>query len=210
MKKNISSKLIIFLIIVLSVFTLFITPSFATDTITITGIDNNNYTLPSFPSGVTEHKYYLLTYHRVSAMVKEVQEYTLYVFDKTINISGDYIYFDRDSSDVVKCYTCDIYHGETSWTETVALCFQHASYDYVIDCSSNLLKYKDSLLNVEDGFFLTVPTASGTLAPIVQETSLEGVLQEIVEILPIVLVIIVGLIGLRKALAMLSKVLHQS
>lgn len=48
------------------------------------------------------------------------------------------------------------------------------------------------------------------LAPIVEETPLEGVMKEIVEILPIVIVTIVGLIGLRKGLQLLSKVLHNS
>ena len=49
-----------------------------------------------------------------------------------------------------------------------------------------------------------------TLAPIVQEAPLEGTVQEIVGILPIVLITLIGLIGLRKGLALLSQTLHKA
>ena len=49
-----------------------------------------------------------------------------------------------------------------------------------------------------------------TLAPIVQQVPLEETIKEIVGILPIVLIILVGLIGLRKALALLSQTLHNA
>lgn len=48
------------------------------------------------------------------------------------------------------------------------------------------------------------------LTPIMKETPLEEVMKEILGILPVILVIIVGLISLRKALRLLSKVLHRS
>ncbi len=54
------------------------------------------------------------------------------------------------------------------------------------------------------------PTPAVVLAPIAQEAPLEGIVQEIVGILPIVLIILVGLIGLRKGLALLSQTLHKA
>ena len=67
-------------------------------------------------------------------------------------------------------------------------------------------------LNSDEDFFFNPPTvkATGILAPIVQDSPLEEVMKEIIVILPIVLMTIVGLIGLRKALAFLSTVLHRS
>lgn len=211
MKKNISNKVVTFFIVMFCVFASLSVTAFATDnTKTITGFDDVSYTLPDFSNEVTEHKYYLLTYQQLTVSNKKVKYYTIYCFDKSLNIKGSTIYFDETDGNV-DVYRCKWYDGETTWSKVDENTFCYdKGYNHVIDCSSNLLKYKDNLSNVEDGFFLTPPVTEGTLAPIVQETGLEGVLQEIVQILPVVLMTIVGLIGLRKALAMLSRVLHQS
>lgn len=57
-------------------------------------------------------------------------------------------------------------------------------------------------------FFQQPPV--GVLAPIVEEAPLGETIKEIVGILPIVLIILVGLIGLRKGLALLSQTLHKA
>lgn len=49
-----------------------------------------------------------------------------------------------------------------------------------------------------------------TLAPIVAEVQTQGVVQEILDILNMILVVVVSLLGLRKALSMLSTVLRMS
>lgn len=64
--------------------------------------------------------------------------------------------------------------------------------------------------NDELVFQKTPVGVQSTLVPIVQEVPLEGVLQEIVETLPVVLITLVGLIGLHKALALLSQILHKA
>lgn len=79
-------------------------------------------------------------------------------------------------------------------------------YGYLANVVYSTFDIKDSAGNV---VFRQAPVV-GTLAPIVQETPLEGTVQEIVEVLPIVLIILVGLISLRKALALLSQILHQA
>lgn len=65
--------------------------------------------------------------------------------------------------------------------------------------------------NEDELVFQKTPVGvQSTLAPIVQEAPLEGTVQEIVGILPIVLIILIGLIGLRKGLALLSQTLHKA
>lgn len=49
-----------------------------------------------------------------------------------------------------------------------------------------------------------------TLAPVVNKVEMSPVLKEIIAILPLILVVVVSLIGLRKALKMLSQLLHRS
>lgn len=50
----------------------------------------------------------------------------------------------------------------------------------------------------------------GILAPVVAQVTMGKVLQEILGILPIMIIILVGLIGLRKGLALLFRILRQS
>lgn len=77
-----------------------------------------------------------------------------------------------------------------------------STYDLYL---KNVSLYTD--VNKTD-FFLKAPV--GTLAPIVKKVETEKTLEEVVLILPIILLTLVGLIGLRKALRMLSTVLSQS
>lgn len=52
--------------------------------------------------------------------------------------------------------------------------------------------------------------ATGTLASIVTADMISGVLTEIKAILPVVLPVMVGFIGLRKAISFLQGVLHSA
>lgn len=66
----------------------------------------------------------------------------------------------------------------------------------------------DTIKAVTNPSFFQTPT--GVLAPELQAVEMMGVLQEIVELLPLILVVVVSFLGLRKALKMLSTLLHQS
>lgn len=57
-------------------------------------------------------------------------------------------------------------------------------------------------------FFQTTPVTS--LARVLEKEEMGQVLQEIVAILPLILVVVVSFLGLRKALALLSQVLHKA
>lgn len=49
-----------------------------------------------------------------------------------------------------------------------------------------------------------------TLAPVMNKVEMTPVLEEIIMILPLIIVVVVSLVGLRKALKMLSQLLHRS
>lgn len=70
--------------------------------------------------------------------------------------------------------------------------------------------FSNFTLKDKQGNVVFQPTPAVVLAPIAQEAPLEGTVQEIVGILPIVLITLVGLIGLRKGLALLSQTLHKA
>lgn len=60
-----------------------------------------------------------------------------------------------------------------------------------------------------DIVFFQVPP-QGILAPIVEETKAEVILQEVVQLLPMILVVVVSFLGLRKALQILSTLLRRA
>lgn len=78
--------------------------------------------------------------------------------------------------------------------------FLYSTLD-IYDGSDNLLFQRASQPTVE---------TQGTLAKIVEEQETEKVMEEILGILPIVIVVIVSLIAIRKAIAFLVGLLHRS
>lgn len=83
-------------------------------------------------------------------------------------------------------------------------------FELVYTCSC-LLPYSSSLIDSfnagSDDFFLN---RQEILVPIMEKAPLAKVMEEILEILPVVLMTIVGLIGLRKALKFLLMALRRS
>lgn len=68
-----------------------------------------------------------------------------------------------------------------------------------------------NVINTKDGsVFFQAPLEEGILATTLQETPLEEVTQEIMLILPLIIVAVVSLIGLRKAWRLLSKLLRKA
>lgn len=78
----------------------------------------------------------------------------------------------------------------------------------ILASSLDIYKYDSSTNSLTEQVF-PVPL-QGILAPIVAEAPLAEVMKEILEILPVILMTIVGLISLRKGLQLLSTVLHRS
>lgn len=203
-------KIFVFLVVLLSVIILFSSSVFAsTDTCNFTGFDGEEHTIPPFDNSASEYKYYIGLKYLASSGIR----YSYLFFNDNLDVkflNGGLTI--SSSSGRFKIYACS--PGDSHWVTSAnapdgyeTSTWDSSSSPVVIDCHSDLLVYKSKFVDQEDFFLTPLPLV---LAPIMEVTPMEGVLQEIVEILPIVLMIIVGLIGLRKALQMLSVVLHRS
>lgn len=71
-------------------------------------------------------------------------------------------------------------------------------------CSSALDKCSDNFGDLNSFFCKT------RLAQVVKQAGMEKTLQEVIQLLPMILVVVVSFLGLRKALQVLSRILHQS
>lgn len=187
---------------------------FATDTgsvdLSFWGFDSNEYNLPPIPDRGLKKEHYLLY------LDHEGFTYLL-CFNDSIDISwtakddnGIRVLCNNGKEDLI-LYTLPG-AGDT-WLTSISsdLGGVNIGPGTFIYADPSLHVYQNALVNKHD-FFLTPPVKlSGVLPPIIQtEAPLGGVLREIIKVLPIILVILVGLIGLRKALRFLSKVLHHS
>lgn len=85
--------------------------------------------------------------------------------------------------------------------------FNPGTFDnYIVynTCSSALDKCSDNFGDLNNFFYKT------RLAQVVKQAGMEKTLQEVIQLLPMILVVVVSFLGFRKGLQMLSKVLHQS
>jgi len=203
------NKLFIFFIILFCAVLMFSPKVFAsTDRLSFTGYDGVLYELPPLPDELNDYNHYVIVFDTLSGF------YYLVPFNETFEIqrNGNFntVLCDGSNFSANKYFTCLV--GDSSWSITGNLSnpISFQTYMPIIYSCSCIRPYSIELnegMVGEDGFFLSRPEV---LVPIMEKTPLEMVLQEIAEILPVVLVIIVGLIGLRKALAFLQKVLHRS
>lgn len=105
-------------------------------------------------------------------------------------------------------YFYDVEKG-TDWTKT-----SDSGYIGVINpsnivaCTTDIY-YTDGKQKTDDKPFFQV-TPQVVLAPQVEEIQLSQALEEVLGILPMTLVVLVSLVGLRKGLKMLETFLHQS
>jgi len=169
-----------------------------TEKFSFTGFDGVLYTLPSLPEGVNNYKHYVI--------LKDNSATHIYCFNDTLDITkdGSFITLNADDNTTGKLFTC---YG-SSWNEfdeQGTYSFSQTKTIFIYSCP-DLTQYGEEF-NSDENFFLNPQVI---LPPIAEKVHLGAVLQEIMAILPVVLVTIVGLIGLRKALAFLSKVLRRS
>lgn len=84
--------------------------------------------------------------------------------------------------------------------------------DYSATTKWNLskdLKYSSFPIYYNDGSLFFPLTPLKRMAPIVAQVEMGEIMKEIIKILPLILVVVVSLVGLRKALKMLSTLLHR-
>ena len=197
-------KIFVFLVVLFSIIVLFSVKSFAsTETFTFTGFDNVEYEISYFPNDrISEFEHFIL--------IKStgIYKYHIFAFNGELHIdrttySGLFI-----PKSVDRSYSLFSYRDDNLWYEIGQQEYSFSgTTDKIIYSCLDLSSYKNELNGTEDFFSNPLPV---TLAPVVEKTHLEEVLTEILKILPVVLLTLVGLIGLRKALAMLSTLLRRS
>lgn len=100
------------------------------------------------------------------------------------------------------------YNGRPCYNSSDVIKFSNGSPIY---CSDDVLlaDWSESTIRFTDEVVFQ-KTPQRVLVPIMKEAPLVEVIKEVLEILPVILMTIVGLISLRKGLQLLSKVLHNS
>lgn len=102
----------------------------------------------------------------------------------------------------------DYVDNNGNWSAKISIKYDDTEQKYTIPFATNIpincsLKYSET----EQKVFMYAPTL---LNRAIQGEELEKVMTEILQILPTILVVMVSYLGLRKALSMLSTLLHQS
>ena len=164
--------------------------------------NNETYSLPDFPTTGFEEDYCFI--------IKEGDVFILFVFPSSVTLSFDYyssgaiknIFPHIPSGATGLSYVCK--SGFTSW---------NTSQNPVI-YDSRALGFSDPIIfsnfdvyDVDDNLVFQAPPqqVEGIIAKETQGVEMNKTLQEITAILPIVLVVIVGLIALRKAIQFLIR-----
>lgn len=134
-------------------------------------------------------------------------EITMYLYDN----SSDLFFF-VSNGDLYSSIKCSPYYVNFT-TSGVIKNEGQGSYNQVYahaDGKPNIYSNRDVYSGAsKDVVFFQAPP-QGILAPIVEGTKMETTLQEVIHLLPLIIVVVVSFLGLRKALRTLSKVLHQS
>ena len=172
------------------------------------GSNGKKYSFPDLPFNTSEYYFFINStykndgYYRGFSVPKNCK-YTIY-YDK----SSKKLYFHGDGS--ATCYNFDMSSGGSEWncrTFTNSL-----NMSDIGDSSSDLRKILYCNIDIPntDGtiFFRVAPL--GIVAQQVEKVEMDKVLIQIIQILPMILVVVVSLVGLRKAWLLLSKILHQA
>ena len=172
-----------------------------------------------------KYAFYSLTYHRITN--KEVQTWKKYSYifiSDTSRFSHSQGYFMTDSGDFVLCtshsFNTSLSSEPDNWEFSSEILtgggwsnvYQSISLD-----DYHILDYYFSTFNIYDGKaysdehirFLQTPPPTISMGDIVLQNK-DKVLKQVVLLLPIVLVTLVSLIGLKKALQMLMNFLRKS
>lgn len=200
------NKVFIFIIAVFCIFGFLCGSAYATEEAgtsetvekySFTGFDSVSYELPALPEGVSNYTHYVL-------VKTSTEQFAIFCFNETLDVSkASGLVLNGDSGTTGKVF---IANG-TSWFEYAEQgTYSFADGSTFIYSCPDLTQYSDELNSSED-FFLNPQTV---LPPVVEKIRLGTVLQEIVEVLPVVLMVIVVLIAMRKALAFLTQILRQS
>ena len=118
---------------------------------------------------------------------------------------------DFDFSSVSYGDDCILYYVDYDGNQASYVCTEYYYYDFysnfdILDNNGNVV-FQQPPLEEETP---VVEKQETTLAPIVEGMETKKTLAEVVGILPLIIVVVVSLVGLRKALKMLLGVLHRA
>lgn len=166
------------------------------------GLDGQEYSLPPLPEGMLNYTHFLL--------INDNGAYRVFGFNESLSLinSEGFVNIMPDKGNTHQVQLVD-----NSWEyygvglNGYSVLADKSTFLYGCNCVlSGLNKVNDG----EDFFFNPLPVGVGTLPPIVEKINLGLTMEEILGILPIVILTLVGLIGLRKALQFLSTLLRRS
>lgn len=208
------------LLIIFIVFSLFIPSSCFASTentgFVYTDDSGKIYNLPIFPDQLKNYNHYIIFKYN-----SLWNNFVIIPFNESIEVVPYATSFNFlvDGKKLGTHWVCDFNNGyePDSWglgmtgsTGEIGYNFSSSEYYTVVSscsCSYSYLNSIENAMNNLDSFFLN---RQAILVPIMEKAPLAKVMEEILKILPMILMTLVGLIGLRKALRFLSTVLHHS
>ena len=127
-----------------------------------------------------------------------------------------YMFLDSDYS----CYVSNYYNTlRLHANKCNVYCFSNGSFTFsVVSKQNNItaygkavdIKYSSFLIKNKDGTDFFSQTPLTRLVPVVKQVEMGETMKQIIQLFPMILVVVVSCLGLRKALQMLLTVLHQS
>lgn len=128
----------------------------------------------------------------------------IYMF---LNSQYNCVVGDKDGTLRLNANYCNIY------------CFSNGSFSYSVVPQKSYslfygkacdIKYSSFLIKKQDGTDFFPQTPLTRLVPVVKQVEMGETMKQIIQLLPMILVVLVSCLGLHKALQMLLTVLHQS
>ena len=214
------NKILIFFIITL-IFTCFFTCSVYASTdlnnvyedgFEFIGSSGTTYKLPPYPQELKEYNHYVI----IKTTIWE--QFYILPFNETLEVvSNNSSTFNvlLDGKNFSELYwECSFNDSSPdTWVKVIGQGFHFSKTNnpHTVVDSCPCFKYNQTelqeIIDGNESFFLS---RQAVLVPIMEKAPLATVLKEIIVILPVILMTIVGLIGLRKALKFLSTALHRS
>lgn len=173
---------------------------------------SNNLEFPEFKDKMTDEYDACFIYKKTSDECIYLVVYSTTYPTENVSLHGYLPYYVKNSSGV-ESITTGIYRyykldNNNNW---VLDCYS-TSYALNVTLSLDNLYYSSVDIKDIDGnvVFSVPPQVQGIVAQQVEEIQLSQTLEEVLGILPMTLVVLVSLVGLRKGLKMLETFFHQS
>lgn len=191
------NKKIYFIFLLVLMFLLLICTSCFAST-TYTDVNGIVHTLPDLPDDVGSNPY----------LVSRCEKYNNYALLYTKDTNFSKFVYDTSNNSFAPCDSsgkqCEyIYLAETDSLDNPTKWNIRGSWGLLQPASSHYIIYSNHDIYNTDGTIFFHPAPQGIVAQQVEEVEMSQALQEILGILPLILVVVVSLVGLRKALQML-------